>query len=81
MSGVRRIRLGDTRYRLKPLTREQKLLLNKAHYVANEWLFVSESDSYLRVVKKPYICIYLCLLMMTDFAIRYQFPCSKLTQV
>ena len=23
---VRRIRLGDTRYRLKPLTREQKLL-------------------------------------------------------
>ena len=24
---VRRIRLGDTRYRLKPLTREQKLLL------------------------------------------------------
>lgn len=31
---VRRIRLGDTRYRLKPLTREQKLLLNKAHYVA-----------------------------------------------
>ena len=49
---VRRIRLGDTRYRLKPLTREQKLLLNKAHYVASEWLFVSESDSYLRVVKK-----------------------------
>lgn len=32
-------------------------------------------------VRKPYICIYLCLLMMTDFAIRYQFPCSKLTQV
>lgn len=48
---VRRIRLGDTRYRLKPLTREQKLLLNKAHYVPSEWLFVSESDSYLRVVK------------------------------
>ena len=39
MSSVRRIRLGDTRYRLKPLTREQKLLLNKAHYVASEWLF------------------------------------------
>lgn len=49
---VRRIRLDNTRYRLKPLTREQKLLLNKAHYVPSEWLFVSESDSYLRVVKK-----------------------------
>lgn len=48
---VRRIKLGDTRYKLKPLTREQKLLLSKAHYMASEWLFVSESDSYLRVVK------------------------------
>ena len=49
---VRRIKLGDTRYRLTSLTREQKLLPNKAHYVASEWLFVSASDPYLSVVKK-----------------------------
>ena len=46
MSGVRRIRLGDTRYRLKPLTREQKLLLNKAHYVPNRCFMFSFLGNY-----------------------------------
>ena len=49
---VRRIKVGAKRYRLKPLTKEQKILLTNNHYIANEWLFVSESDSYLRIAKK-----------------------------
>lgn len=49
---ARRIRIGSQRYKLKPLTREQKKILADNHYKSDEWLFVSESDSYLRIVKK-----------------------------
>lgn len=52
MSNVRRIKIGDKRYKLRPLNRDEKIVLEKKHLISNEWLFVSESDSYFRIVKK-----------------------------
>ena len=49
---IRRIKVGNKRYRLQPLTREQKIILSKHNLMVDDWLFISESDSYVRVVKK-----------------------------
>lgn len=52
MNVVRRIKIGKQRYKLKPLAREQKKIVVNNNYKPDEWLFVSESDSCLRIVKK-----------------------------
>lgn len=49
---IRRIKVGNKRYRLQPLTREQKIILSKHNLMVDDWLLISESDSYIRVVKK-----------------------------
>lgn len=49
---IRRIKVGNKRYRLQPLTREQKIILSKHNLMVDDWLFISESGSYIRVVKK-----------------------------
>lgn len=52
MSDVRRIKVGGRRYKLKPLTLEQKKVVTKNNRRADDWLFLSDSDSYMRIVRK-----------------------------
>lgn len=48
----RRIRIGNSKFKLLKLTRDHKYICMRNHLNANEWLFVSETDSYLRIAKK-----------------------------
>ena len=52
MSDVRRIKVSGRRYKLKPLTLEQKKAVAKSNRRADDWLFLSDSDSYMRIVRK-----------------------------
>lgn len=52
MSDIRRIKVGDRRYKLRPLTLEQKKAVAKSNRRADDWLFLSDSDSYMRIVRK-----------------------------
>ena len=49
---VRRIKVDGRRYKLKPLTLEQKKVVAKNNRRADDWLFLSGSDSYMRIVRK-----------------------------
>ena len=49
---VRRIKVDGRRYKLKPLTLEQKKAVVKSNRRADDWLFLSDSDSYMRIVRK-----------------------------
>ena len=49
---VRRIKVDGRRYKLKPLTLEQKKVVTKNNHRADDWLFLSDSDSYMRIVRK-----------------------------
>ena len=49
---VRRIKVGGRRYKLKPLTLEQKKVVTKNNRRADDWLFLSDSDSCMRIVRK-----------------------------
>lgn len=48
----RRLTIGDRKYKVDRLTRHQKFIVQFNHYNPDEWLFISETDSYLRIVKK-----------------------------
>lgn len=52
MSDIRRIKVGGRRYKLRPLTLEQKKAVVKSNRKADDWLFLSDSDSYIRIVRK-----------------------------
>lgn len=52
MSDVRRIKVGGRRYKLRPLTLQQKKAVVKSNRRADDWLFLSDSDSYMRIVRK-----------------------------
>ena len=52
MSDIRRIKVGGRRYKLRPLTLEQKKAVVKSNRRADDWLFLSDSDSYMRIVRK-----------------------------
>lgn len=52
MSDIRRIKVDGRRYKLKPLTLEQKKAVVKSNRRADDWLFLSDSDSYMRIVRK-----------------------------
>ena len=49
---VRRIKVDGRRYKLKPLTLEQKKAVVRNNHKADDWLFLSDSDSYMRIVRK-----------------------------
>ena len=49
---VRRIKVGGRRYKLKPLTLEQKRVVVRKNHKADDWLFLSDSESYMRIVRK-----------------------------
>ena len=49
---VRRIKVGGRRYKLKPLTLEQKKAVARNNRRADDWLFLSDSDSNMRIVRK-----------------------------
>lgn len=52
MASERWINILGSRYRIKKLTRDQKYFVRKHHLNEEEWLFISENESYLRIVKK-----------------------------
>ena len=52
MSDVRRIKVGGRRYKLRPLTLEQKKAVVKSNRRAENWLFLSDSESYMRIARK-----------------------------
>lgn len=52
MSDIRRIKVGGRRYKLRPLTLEQKKAVVRSNRRADDWLFLSDSDSYIRIVRK-----------------------------
>jgi len=52
---ARRIKICGTSYKLKSFNYEQKHLLSKKMINPNDWMLISESDSYLRIVKKDSI--------------------------
>jgi len=52
MTDVRRLKICGVSYKIKPLNHSQKHILTRHRLAPIEWLYVSETDSYLRIVKK-----------------------------